>query len=56
MSLNWSTIQGVYDADCAAHAGRAAALGLNCPPDVFEQLFHDHHDDAEMTSLLRFVD
>ena len=56
MSLYWSTIQGAYDADPAAHAGRAAALGLDCPPDVFEQLFHDHHDDVEMTALLRFVD
>jgi len=50
MSLNWSALQGVCNADCAA------ALGLHCPPDVLEQLFHDHHHDTEMTALLRFVD
>lgn len=55
MSLNWSTIQDVLDADCPAHAGRAAALGLNCSLDVFEQLFQDHTDDAEMAGFLRFV-
>jgi hypothetical protein len=26
------------------------------PLDVFEQLFHDHHDDAELGHVLRFVD
>jgi hypothetical protein len=56
VSLNWVDIQGAYVAELAAHAARAQALGFNCPPDVFEQFFHDHHDDSEMTRLLRFVD
>ena len=56
MSLSWSAVQGTYQTDVAAHAARAAALGLDCPQDVFEQLFHDHHDDDEMAQLLRFVD
>jgi len=56
VSLNWFDIQDAYVAELAAHAARAQALGLDCPLDVFEQLFHDHHDDPEMARLLRFVD
>jgi hypothetical protein len=56
VSLNWVDIQDAYDADLAEHAARTQALGLDCPLDVFEQLFHDHHDDAEIGRLLRFVD
>jgi hypothetical protein len=55
MSLTWKGIQDVYEPD-VAHQVRAAALGLECPEGVFEQLFHDHHDDADMARLLPFVD
>jgi hypothetical protein len=56
MSLGWSTIQAAYEPELAAHAARAQERGLACPLDVFEQLFHDHHDDVAMGRLLRFVD
>jgi hypothetical protein len=56
MALAWNILQKTYEPDTTTHAARAEALGLNCPPDVFEQLFHDHHDDPEMARLLRFVD
>lgn len=56
MHLLWKAVQGVYEPYAAAHAARAAGLGLDCPPGAFEQLFHDHHDDGEMAQLLRFVD
>ena len=55
MSLNWTALGRVYVPDTAEHAARAADLGLSCPPDVFEQLFHDHHDDVEIAGLLHFV-
>lgn len=54
--LPWSTIQQVYAADLTEHFAAAQAFGLECPLDVFEQLFHDHHDDAELVDVLRFVD
>ena len=55
MNLNWAQIQSVYTAVAAEHSHRAASLGLDCPLDVFEQLFHDHHDDVEIASLVHFV-
>jgi hypothetical protein len=48
MSLSWTALQRVYATDAAEHVARAQALGLHCPPEVFEQLFHDHRDDGEM--------
>jgi hypothetical protein len=54
--LTWSTIRAAYAPDLAQHLARAADLGLECPPDVFEQLFHDHHGDADFGQILRFVD
>jgi hypothetical protein len=54
--LTWSAIQQVYSADLAEHFAGAQASGLECPVDVFEQLFHDHHDDSELAEVLRFVD
>ena len=32
------------------------ALGVNSPPDVFEQLFFDHHGDDDFAGVVRFVD
>ncbi len=54
--LTWSAIQQAYAADLPEHFASAQALGLECPLEVFEQLFHDHHDDAELGRVLRFVD
>ena len=56
MTLNWVSIQNAYQADAEAHARACESLGLSCPVDVFEQLFYDHHGDAEMAALLRHVD
>lgn len=39
MTIRWSTVQGAYSAGLQDHWTRAQALGLNCPLDVFEQLF-----------------
>jgi hypothetical protein len=55
--LTWSAIQSVYSADPAEHFSRAQALGLNCPLDVFKDLFHDHHGREDFADIhLRFVD
>jgi hypothetical protein len=54
--LSWAAIQSVYADEPTEHQRCAEALGLDCPLDVFAQLFHDHHGDAQLAELLRFVD
>ncbi len=56
MTIRWSDVQGVYSADFQEYWTRSQALGLNCPLDVFEQLFYDQHDNADFATVLRFVD
>jgi hypothetical protein len=56
VSITWNAIQAVNAPEPTDHLSRAEALGLVCPPDVFEQLFYDHHNDGAMAQLLRFVD
>jgi hypothetical protein len=56
MTIRWSAVQGVYSADVQEHWARSQSLGLNCPLDVFEQLFFDHHGNDDFASIMRFVD
>ena len=56
MHLTWTAIQRQYVPDSAEHSGRAEALGLNCPGDVFEQLFHEQRDNSSLSEILRTVD
>ena len=55
-NLSWRRIQSLYDADASTHWGRCRAQGFDCPLDVFEQLFHDHHVDEDFGHRVRFVD
>jgi hypothetical protein len=41
MPITWLNIEKQFASDIAEHLARAQALGLDCPLDVFEQLFHD---------------
>jgi hypothetical protein len=54
--LNWSAIERAYDEDPGRHGKAARAIGLACPADVFEQLFHDHHGDGAFAADLKAVD
>jgi hypothetical protein len=54
--LTWSTIQDAFAPDPGEHLDRVSALGLRCPPDVFDQLFHAHHADDQFAELVREVD
>jgi hypothetical protein len=56
MRLTWAAIQQTYTPDLAEHLARAEALGLNCPQDVFEQLFHEPRDNNSLATVVRFVD
>jgi hypothetical protein len=55
MTITWTAIQNQYAASAAEHFDHAQALGLDCPADVFEQLFHDHHGDEDFLAVVRFI-
>lgn len=55
-ALTWGPIQKLYDPDPVRHHAHAHEAGLDCPADVFEQLFHEPHADEAFASLLRFID
>ena len=53
----WSAIQALHEPDFERHWVRCRdELGLDCPLEVFEELFFEHHGDAEFGSLYRAVD
>jgi hypothetical protein len=56
MTISWAAVQDQYAPDAADHFARVQALGLDCPADVFEQLFHDHHGDEDFAAVVRFID
>jgi hypothetical protein len=56
MTITWASIQNQYTANAADHFERAQALGLDCPADVFEQLFHEHHGDEAVADVVRLID
>ena len=56
MTISWAAVQSIQAADVAEHFGRAQALGLECPLDVFEQLFHDPTGRKDFDSAVRSVD
>ncbi len=56
MPLTWNAVQKVYSPDPVEFLAAAEGLGLQWPIDVFEQLFIDHHDDANFANLVRFID
>ena len=56
MALTWTAVQAVYSPDPVEFLAQAEGLGLQGPLDVFEQLFMDHHDDAEFAEFVRLID
>lgn len=54
--LTWTAIQSAYADEPIEHQRLAHSLGLDCPDDVFEQFFRDHHSDGQPADVLRFVD
>src|ERR1700688_3016100 len=39
-AFTWSRVQRLHDADPAVHWRRCGSEGLECPQEVFAQLFH----------------
>jgi len=56
MSMDWSAIDSQFTPDPADYWSRAQRAGVDCPFDVFEQLFFDHHVDKDFAALVRDID
>lgn len=46
-AFSWARIQRLYDADAVVHWQRCESEGLQCPQEVFMQLFHSEQVSAE---------
>jgi hypothetical protein len=56
MGCDWENLQALYVPSSAEFHERCASVGLQCPSDVFEQLFFEHHDSSEFARDLLSVD
>jgi hypothetical protein len=56
MGIYWSDVESSYVSNAEKHWRACEASGLVCPFDVFEQLFHDHHEDRDFARDLTRVD
>lgn len=54
--LAYTWIAALWDADRAQHRARAADIGLDCPDDVFEQLFHVPRLDPTLLVVVGAID
>jgi hypothetical protein len=56
-AFSWGRIQRLYDADAVMHWQRCELEGLQCPQEVFTQLFHDSisADEVEGSSGPRLL-
>ena len=57
MPISWSAIQALHVPDLQRHWMRCRdELGHDCPLEVFEELFFEHHGDEDFGALYRAVD
>jgi hypothetical protein len=55
-AFSWARIRRLYDADVVVHWQRCEAEGLQCPQEVFAQLFHGKTQDEDFAAVMRSVD
>jgi len=55
-AFTWGRIQRLYDADPVMHWQRCESEGLQCPQEVFSQLFHDEANSEDFAAIVRAVD
>jgi hypothetical protein len=55
-AFSWSRIQRLYDADATLHWQRCESEGLQCPQEVFTQLFHEEANSEDFAVIVRAVD
>ena len=55
--VSWRSIQALHALELESHWVRCRdELGLDCPLEVFEELFFEHHGDEDFSTLYRAVD
>jgi hypothetical protein len=52
----WSRIQRLYEPDATAHRERCESEGLQCPQEVFTQLFHEQSNNEDFAVIVRSID
>jgi hypothetical protein len=55
-AFTWNHIQRLYDADPAIHWRRCESEGLECPQEVFAELFTENADDPDFAVIVRAID
>jgi hypothetical protein len=55
-AFSWARIQRLYDADGVVHWQRCEVEGLQCPQEVFMQLFHEKAKDQDFAVIVRSID
>jgi hypothetical protein len=55
-AFTWSRIQRLHDPDPAVHSQRCVAEGLECPQEVFTQLFSGETGNQDFEAIVRAVD
>ena len=54
--IRWTSVDALYAADHEVHRARAREIGVDTPADVFEQLFHEPHQDPVFALVVQWVD
>ena len=55
-AFSWARIQRLYDADAVVHWQRCEEEGLQCPQEVFTQLFHEEANNEDFAVIVRSID
>lgn len=55
-AFSWARIQRLYDADAVLDWKRCEPEGLQCPQEVFTQLFHEEANNEDFAVIVRAVD
>ena len=55
-AFTWARVQRLYDLDALTHWQRCESEGLQCPQDVFTQLFHEEAANQEFAVIVRAID
>jgi hypothetical protein len=55
-AFTWSRIQRLYDCDAVTHWQHCESEGLQCPQEVFTQLFYEQAHSEDFAVIVRSID
>jgi hypothetical protein len=55
-AFSWAKIRRLYDGDAVVHWQRCESEGLQCPQEVFTQLFHEEANNEDFAAIVRRID